>query len=629
MEHIEHYELPVEAQDISVGGFWGDVLQGTCQSWMLRVSDELLLSGFRSHPGIQPWIGEHVGKYLLGAIPISRMLDSEALDAKVQYLVEALVKTQEDDGYLGTYAQKGRWLGPHTVTRDVWDVWVHKYCILALLAYYGATRWDPALEAAVRAADLIMQEFGPRGEHDLNVASHHEGLGSGSVLEPIMLLYQATGERRYLEFAEHVLSRWEDPDGPRLMPVLRERGDVSTIGDGKAYEMMSCFVGLVEYARVAGDRGVLQMVLDARNRIADTQRYPTGGMSNREYFWRPGLFPEWASMETCAAFTWMQLNLRLYELTGDVRALDLVEEAAWNQLLPAVSPRYDTWSYHLSMMGPKRFFRQWVQGVGKKDADFSGAPVTCCHTNGQRGLALVPRYAYGVTPEGALAVNFYGESGARLQLPGVGQTQIAQQTGFPCSGEITIRVTPESNREYELLLRRPPWASQVLVDGEEAGGDERRISLQRSGPATIRLHLVMRPHVRMCGFEARGKCAVAYGPLVMALDSSPRGLGLDQVALKLGRGGIADNLRASTTPDGWPAIEVPVCRIPELAVAEAWAEPAGRVLLKPVLFTGLEGNPGLDSVIDGEDVKHYNLAKVQQSLFPEYRVLLPYLWCPG
>jgi hypothetical protein len=53
------------------------------------------------------------------------------------------------------------------------------------------------------------------------------------------------------------------------------------------------------------------------------------------------------------------------------------------------------------------------------------------------------------------------------------------------------------------------------------------------------------------------------------------------------------------------------------------------VLLKPVLFTGLEGNPGLDSVIDGEDVRHYNLAKERQSLFPEYRVLLPYLWCPG
>ena len=613
---------------ISVGGSWGAILESTCQKWMLHVDENLLLSGFRHRPGIQPWIGEHIGKYLLGAIPTSQMLRCTELAEKAQRLVEELVKCQEEDGYLGTYLKEGRWLGYGDVgPGDVWDVWVHKYCILALLAYQEFAGWEPALEAAVKAADLLLKEFGP-GRRDINKCDYHTGLASGSVLEPIMLLYQRTGEQRYLDFAHHLLSRWEAPDGPRIMPVLRERGDVSTIGNGKAYEMLSCFVGLVEYARVTGDREVLQLVLEARDRIADTQRYPTGGMSNKEHFWRPGLSPEWGSMETCVTFTWIQLNLRLFELTGDERALDLVEEAAWNQLLPAVSPQHDTWSYHLSMTGPKRFFKEWIQGVDKGKTSFGGAPLTCCHTNGQRGLALAPLYTYGVTPQGALAVNLYGESEGWLELPGVGRVQITQHTDFPRAERVTLQVIPEGDGEYELLLRRPPWVNAVVVDGQKAAESGRRIIVRRSGRATVHICLEMGPHVRMCGFEARGKCAIAYGPLILAMDHAPKGLDLDQVALVLGRSEITRNLSV-LMENGWPVVDVPVAGIPKFAVFDAGVELAGTVRLRPVLFAGLEGNPGLERVINGTAMPSYNLAKKRQTLFPEYRVLLPFFWCPG
>ena len=41
-------------------------------------------------------------------------------------MVEGLLATQEDDGYLGTYAPAQRW--------TEWDVWVHKYALLGLTA---------------------------------------------------------------------------------------------------------------------------------------------------------------------------------------------------------------------------------------------------------------------------------------------------------------------------------------------------------------------------------------------------------------------------------------------------------------------------------------------------------------
>jgi DUF1680 family protein len=638
--HTQH--TPAHPGQVSVGGPWGELLAETLPEWTLKVDGDLLLSGFRHKPGIQPWIGEHIGKYTLGALPASKLLESDELAAKVRELIEELVRCQEADGYLGTYLPADRWRGLREWTAlgrpaqgaEVWDVWVHKYCILALLAYYDETGWLPALDAARKAGDLLLNIFGPDGGgRDINQSDCHSGLASGSVLEAIVLLYEHTGEARYLEFARHLLARWEAADGPRIITVLRARGDVATIGQGKAYEMLSCFVGLVEYARATGDREILQMVLDARDRIAGAKRFPTGGMTNTEFFYRAGLLEEWENIETCVTFSWIQLNLRLYELTGDEVALDLVEEAAWNQLLPALSPRADTWSYHLSMTGPKRFFRSWVQGVQKEKAGQAGAPITCCHTNGQRGLALVPQYAYMAAPDGALEVNFYGLSAcaAALQstVPGLGHVSIEQETAFPRDGTVILNVTPEGDAEYELRLRRPGWSESLVVDGVRS--TERRVSVRRRGPAQIKVTLDLRPRVTFCGYQARGKCAIAYGPLVMALDAAPEGLGLDQVGLLLGSGDPAARL-SLTFGDDWPAIEAPAVILPEEAVFDAAAitRPLQEcsVRLLPVLLAGLQGNPGLDQVIEGEDHAPYNLAKRATTLFPEYRVLLPYFWVP-
>ena len=59
---------------------------------------------------------------------------------------------------------------------------------------------------------------------------------------------------------------------------------LKTTGRGKAYEMMSCFVGLTEYARVTDDQALLSKVIEARDHIADYYREVNGCMSEREWF---------------------------------------------------------------------------------------------------------------------------------------------------------------------------------------------------------------------------------------------------------------------------------------------------------------------------------------------------------
>ena len=65
-----------------------------------------------------------------------------------------------------------------------------------------------------------------------------------SVLEPMVLLYRATGEPRYLDFAHYILRAWDEPDGPRVLSAMLRDKTVLAVGNRKAYEMLSDYVGL-------------------------------------------------------------------------------------------------------------------------------------------------------------------------------------------------------------------------------------------------------------------------------------------------------------------------------------------------------------------------------------------------
>ena len=195
-------------------------------------------------------MGEHVGKWIHAATLAWVYANDAALRAKVDRVVASLIATQQASGYLGTYSDSSRFgMGKD----EQWDVWVHKYVLLGLITYSLHSGDARALEAARRAADLLIATFGSQGNLDLNERSTHVGMASGSVLEPMVLLYRVTGDERYLTFARFIADHWEAEKGPRLISSLTANRSVRDTANGKAYEMLSCLVGLTELYRVTGD----------------------------------------------------------------------------------------------------------------------------------------------------------------------------------------------------------------------------------------------------------------------------------------------------------------------------------------------------------------------------------------
>ena len=340
-----------------------------------------------------------------------------------------------------------------------WDVWSHKYNLLGLLTYYQYTGNEAALAACRKMGDLLIATF--PAKKSILAAGTHLGMAATSVLEPIVLLYRATGDERYLQFARYIVKSWDEPNGPKIIATLLTQKQVNKTANGKAYEMLSNLVGLCELARATGDRALLEPVLNAWQDIVDKRLYLTGSASAGECFQADFVLPNGVNSnicETCVTVTWIQLNLQLLRLTGEARFGDELERTFYNHLAAAQHPQGNDWCLLHGPGGPQAL-RQ-----GDHLLPLQRPPR---HGPGPAGrLSARPRRG----ARRAAGEHAWRVSHATLELGGQAVT-VRQQSGFPRSGESVLTLRLARPATFALRVRVPAWASPADPPGRRRQPD--------------------------------------------------------------------------------------------------------------------------------------------------------------
>jgi DUF1680 family protein len=494
---------PYDRQRIE--GLLGERMKVNLEGRLLHVDEGRLLKGFEQPPGEQAWIGEHIGKYLDAACNTWRYSHDERLKTQMDRMARALMATQKPDGYLGTYTDDKRW--------TQWDVWIHKYDLIGLLNYYQTTGEEPALRASRRIGDLLTETFGP-GKRDIIASSTHVGMAATSVLEPMVSLYRATGEQRYLDFCKYILQAWEQPNGPKLISSLTAHGNVFKTANAKAYEMMSDLIGVVELYKVTGDETLLKPVLAAWTDIRDKRLYITGTTSSKEHFRDdedlPGDDKDNVG-EGCATVTWLQLTWRLTKLTGAPEFAEELERTVYNQLLGAQDPHNGNICYFTPLNGTKK----------------PGPGINCCVSSEPRGISLIPQLAWGALNDGPAVF---------LYAPGSFETPFARiesSTSYPRSGSVELKVVNPSREEFTLYLRVPKWTARYSVKAGKqtlTGKPGTMLALERKWKDgdTVEIEMDMTVRAVPGGMSYPDAVAVVRGPQVLAAESS---LNLENITL--------------------------------------------------------------------------------------------------
>ncbi|MEO8613858.1 MAG: beta-L-arabinofuranosidase domain-containing protein [Luteolibacter sp.] len=487
---------------VKLTGWLGTRIDANVNNRLVKIDTGRLLEGYRKRPGRQTWDGEHVGKWLHAATLAWVYNGDPALRAKLDETAAELGKCQLADGYLGTYVENDRW--------SAWDVWAHKYNLLGLITYMRYTGNLAPLPTCQRMADLLCKTFGDGpGQKDITLSGFHSGMASSSVLEPMVLLYRFTGEKRYLDFCNYIVRATEGKNGPHIVSRLLDSKGVNEVGNAKAYEMLSCLNGLLELYRTTGEKKLLDASLKAWQDIVDHQLYITGAASYCEYFHDNHDLPNNNKVgETCVTVTWLQFNTQLLRLTGEARFSEQLERVAMNQLLGAQKPDGTAWGYYVQMEGKKPY-----------KAELDGH---CCLSSGPRGIALLPTFAITTDSDGAV-VNLYEPGAANLTLKGGRKLALRIESKYPADGQIRITIDPAEEGEFSVKFRLPSWSKGTVIRpaGAITGKDGYTV-LRRTWKAGDSIDLDLKIELRVVVGDQRnqGKAVIFSGPLVLAADEA-------------------------------------------------------------------------------------------------------------
>ncbi len=378
----------------------------------------------------------------------------EALEARVEELIDGILKYQLPDGYFNScYDTETRFQ-----SRDNHELYCAGHYMEAAVAYYEATGRDRFLKAMCCYADFIDDYFRVRNAAPFLTPGHEE------IELALIRLFRATGERRYLDLAGWFLkTRGANGIDTPVRDFFsrnyqQDNAPVSEIQEATGHAVRACYLyaAMADYAGETGDEALQEACKAVFRDIVRRKLYVTGGIGSAyegESFTIPYDLPnETAYAETCAAIALFFFAHKMLLLTGDASYADVMETCLYNGILSGLSRSGDEFFY----VNPLRLDRKFENRYTALSARFPKRPLrrrvkvfncSCCPPNLTRLFASIGSYVFGAD-EKTVYVNLFDNAAYSD-----GKRQVRVEMRTPWDGVLKIH----SENTARLAVRIPGW----------------------------------------------------------------------------------------------------------------------------------------------------------------------------
>ncbi len=389
------------------------------------------------------------------------------LDAYIDSIIGIIAAGQEPDGYLTTWFTIDRqnppawWVNPANKRweseQSSHEHYNSGHLFEAAAAHYRATGKRNFLDIAIKNADLLVDNFGP---DKLITPPGHQIIETG-----LIQLYNITHNEKYLELSKFFLDMRGDstkreiwgPYNQDHLPVTQQTEVV-----GHAVRAVYQYAGMTDIAVMYNNTDYLAAVNALWENMVNKKMYITGGLGalhDGEAFGKNYQLPnKTAYSETCAAIASIDWNQRLFQLTGDVKYIDIIERTLYNNLIAGIS-----------LDGTKFFYPNPLESDGQYKFNHGAATrqpwfdCSCCPTNLIRFIPSIPEHIYAQT-KNELYINLFIANKSHVNFI-KNKVDIDMQTTYPYSGDVQINIDPQKPIEFTLKIRVPGWARNEAVPG--------------------------------------------------------------------------------------------------------------------------------------------------------------------
>jgi DUF1680 family protein len=475
------------------------------RAYYLAISNDDILHGWRAAAGLPApgkplggWCARNsntvFGQWLSGMSRIYCATGDQAMRDKAFYLLAEWSKTVKPDGNCGM------------------DLYAYDKLLCGLVDLKIYAGHDDAVRLLERTLEYVMRTY----SKERTPATRTEINGKPSewytFAENLYRAYEVTGDPKIKSFAESYLyhSYWN------------KFSETSSPADAHwvhAYSHVNTFSSAAKAYAVTGDARYLRIVKNAFDYLQKAQCYATGGFGPMERFVppdgtlgrsleaRPNTFEA-----VCGSWAGFKLARYLTTFTGESRYADWAERLFYNGVgaaLPIVEDGKHFYYADYRVGGSMKFYKvsRW----------------SCCSGTYLQNVADYHNLIY-YRDHDSLYVSLYLPSELTWNRP-EGDVKVTQETSYPDSDTITLRLELQRPTEFGLKFRVPEWTrdASVKVNGTlvEArcnpgtwaeirrawnSGDRVEVRI----PLTLRMEPVDRQHPR--------RVAIVHGPAVLVYD---------------------------------------------------------------------------------------------------------------
>lgn len=481
------------------------------------------------------WRSEYWGKMMRGASMIVRYTKNNDVYKILEDSVRDILSTQDESGRISGYSKEEEFIR--------WDLWGRKYVMLGMMYFLEICRdsdlSNQIIKSMCRQADYIIERIGHNKLDIRSCSKNWEGLNSCSILEPIVRLYKLTGNKKYFEFAEYIISTGFITSD-NIIDLAYNNVSPYKYPVAKAYEMLSCFEGLLQFYYLTGTEKYKTAIVNLGANIIKNELSIIGccGCTN-ELFDNANVKQTQTdytgiNQETCVTVTWMKFASQLLELTGDPAYADMIEQSFYNAYrgsfntmrVPCKRKDYDAFAQVLPF---DSYAPLTANNRGRLTGGFNILPNNtfygCCACIGAAGVGLIPEIAL-MNGNNKLVVNYYEKGVISAITPNNSPIKLNIDTEYPYNGLVKIKLDLENSEAFDIAFRVPAWCHKATITYKG------KVETFTTGYATINalwansdeiiIDMPMKVKKVLPPVDALNRelfAAYTYGPLVLSADN--------------------------------------------------------------------------------------------------------------
>lgn len=411
------------------------------------------------------WNSETQSNWWDGYIRNVLLLKDKAGLKKVEKYIQEVLKSQDEDGYIGIYDKELR----YQFDSENGELWAKATMFRGLLAYYEYTKDEKVGQAIIKAVDNVMLNYPIHKSSPFSSGTaFNGGVSHGLTFTDVLdKMYQITGDTKYTDYAlflyDDFSKTYQSEKDVQLSNILNPNYKLQSHGV-HTYEHLRPLI----VAAYANNNSELQKALEIYVKRIENTTTLTGGAIGDEWIAERNADATHTGYEYCSLHELLDSYTVLFQKQGNVKTAETVETIFYNAAQGSRHPNHSCIAYlktdnSFEMDGTKNGEVEHDRKQTRYKYSSAHQDVAvCCNPNAGRITPYFLEKAWLKENENTLVNAFL--------MPNIVSTEIQNKpitvetiTNYPFENKFIFKISNPKQASLTIKIRKPSWAIEVVT----------------------------------------------------------------------------------------------------------------------------------------------------------------------